>query len=98
MVVPHAAALDLVSLTMAAWIRPVEYALANGADRGIIINKENSYEFGLQDDTGALQGALSPCWRWFGDTRIPIHEWTHVAIGYDQVSELHYVAGVHSET
>ena len=63
---------------MAAWIRPVEYDVA--ADRGIIMNKESSYEFGLEDGTGALQGAFSPCWRWFGTTRVPAHEWTHVGV------------------
>jgi hypothetical protein len=43
------------------------------ADRGIIMNKENSYEFGLEDETGGLQGAFSPCWRWWGTRRIPVH-------------------------
>ena len=98
MVVPPNARLDLNTLTMSAWLRPVDYDLADNADRGIIINKESSYEMGLQDETGALQGAFSPCWRWFGETRIPIHEWTHVAMGFDGANELHYVHGVHQET
>ena len=74
---------------MAAWIRPVEYDVA--ADRGIIMNKESSYEFGLEDNTGALQGAFSPCWRWWGTRLVPMHEWTHVAVGYDGASEVHFV-------
>jgi hypothetical protein len=42
--------------------------------------KEGAYEFGLQDDTGALQGAANGapgkggCWRWFGTVRVPLHE------------------------
>lgn len=98
LVVPPDRHLDLNTLTMSAWLRPVDYDLADNADRGIIMNKESSYEMGLQDETGALQGAFSPCWRWFGETRIPIHEWTHVAMGFDGANELHYVHGVHQET
>ena len=40
------------------------------------------HEMGIEDKTGALQGAFSPCWRWFGVTRAPAHEWTHVATAY----------------
>eukprot|EP01045_Picozoa_sp_COSAG04_P002248 COSAG04_NODE_80_length_28110_cov_13.522847_22_plen_209_part_00 len=98
MVVPPNPRLDLARVTMSGWIRPVEYDIADEGDRGIIMNKENSYEMGLRDETGALQGAFSPCWRWFGDVRVPNHEWTHVAMAYDGTSELHYVHGVHQET
>ena len=82
---------------MSAWVRPITYSLQNGADRGIILNKESSYEMGLEDQTGALQGAFSPCWRWFGVTRVPLHEWTHVAMAYDNTNELHYIHGVLQE-
>ena len=98
MIVPANPRLDVVRITMSAWIRPVEYDIMDQGDRGIIMNKENAYEMGLQDETGALQGAFSPCFRWFGETRIPNHEWTHVAMAYDGTSELHYVHGVHQET
>ena len=81
---------------MMAWVRPVKYDVKQ--DRGIIMNKESSYEFGLQDDTGALQGAASPgCWRWFGTIRIPLHEWTHVAVSFSKTTEHHFVSGVHVE-
>ena len=33
---------------MSAWVRPITYSLQNGADRGIILNKESSYEMGLE--------------------------------------------------
>ena len=98
MVVNYVPQLDLTRVTMSAWIRPVEYNLAETADRGIIMNKEGAYEMGLEDNTGALQGAFSPCWRWFGSVRVPIHEWTHVAMAYDGVSEIHYVHGINQET
>ena len=49
-------ALDADFVTMIAWIRPINYDV--DADRGIIMNKEGSYEMGLQDQTGNLQGAF----------------------------------------
>ena len=76
---------------MIGWIRPVDYAIAYQADRGIIMNKEESYEFGLEDETGALQGAFSPCWRWLGTRLIPLHEWSHVAVGYDGSTQVHFI-------
>ena len=98
LVVPANRRLDIPQATMSAWVRPITYSLQNGADRGIILNKESSYEMGLEDQTGALQGAFSPCWRWFGVTRVPLHEWTHVAMAYDNTNELHYIHGVLQET
>ena len=83
--------LDLTRTTMIAWVRPQSYAVAYEADRGIIMNKESSYEFGLADNTGALQGAFSPCWRWWGSVLIPLHEWTHVAVAYDGTNEAHFI-------
>lgn len=55
--------------------------------------QEGSYELGLQDNNGALQGAFSPCWRWFGTRIIPAHEWTHVGVGYDGATQVHFIAG-----
>ena len=83
--------LDMTRATMLAWIRPQGYAIDYEADRGIIMNKENSYEFGLADNTGALQGAFSPCWRWWGEIIIPLHEWSHVAVSYDGTNEAHFI-------
>ena len=98
MAVPPNPRLDLQTVTMAAWVRPVRYDIRGGADRGIIMNKESSYEMGLEDETGAFQGAFSPCWRWFGVTRVPVHEWTSVAMAYDGTSEIHFIHGVRQET
>ena len=36
------------------------------ADHGIIMNKESSYEMGLENDSGALHSAFSPCYSWWG--------------------------------
>ena len=83
--------LDVPLVTMVAWIRPQSYDIAYNAGMGIIMNKERSYEFGLKDNTGALQGAFSRCWRWWGKVLIPIHEWSHVAIAYDGTSQVHMI-------
>ena len=69
-------ALDVDAVLMLAWIMPAQLDVSG--DRGIIMNKESVYEYGLQDNSGLLQGAFSPCWRWWGSVAVPIEEWTHV--------------------
>ena len=87
---------------MLAWVKPNSYSTTESGgnpDRGIIVNKENSYEMGLENGLGNLQGAFGPgCWRWFGGIRIPIHEWSHTAIVYDGTQEKHYVNGLLGES
>ena len=59
-----------------------------------LLEHQDTYEYGLEDNTGALQGAFSPgCWRWWGSVRIPAHEWTHTAASYDGATETHWVSG-----
>jgi hypothetical protein len=87
---------------MLAWVKPNSYSTREAGgnpDRGIIVNKENSYEMGLENGLGNLQGAFGPgCWRWFGGIRIPLHEWSHTAIVYDGSQEKHYVNGILGES
>ena len=47
--------LDVRLVTMLAWVKPADPYNPPG-DRGIIMNKESTYEFGLLDNDGALQG------------------------------------------
>ena len=62
------------------------------------MNKESAYEFGLQDNVGALQGAFNPgCWRWWGGDIIPLDTWTQVGVGVDGTNEMHYVNGAFTE-
>jgi hypothetical protein len=96
--------LDANFVTMIAWVRPIKYDVT--ADRGIIMNKESSYEMGIEDNTGNLQGAFNSgkyigkkpgstgCWRCYGKIRIPLHDWTHVAVQYDGTKEKQYVNGL----
>lgn len=85
--------LDLLELTMSAWIFPTDYDVIS--DRGIIINKESTYEMGLQDHTGAFQAASNPgCWRWAGTGIIPLSTWTKVTIVFAGGIQKHYINGV----
>ena len=60
--------------------------------------RESTYEFGIQDNTGALQGAFGPgCWRWWGTALLPVNEWTHVAAGVDGTNEKHFINGAFAE-
>ncbi len=84
--------LDVVNLTMSAWVFPTNYNVVS--DRGMIINKESTYEMGLQDNTGAFQAASNPgCWRWAGTRVIPLSTWSKVTIVFAGGIQKHYVNG-----
>ena len=53
--VPVSGALQAINaaVTMAAWVRPTEYEVCG--DVGIIMNKESSFEYGIEANSGALQ-------------------------------------------
>jgi hypothetical protein len=88
--------LDASNVLMLTWVMPTNRDVA--ADRGIVMNKESSYEFGLMDNTGQLQGAFGPgCWRWWGNDVVPLNEWTHVGVGVDGTNERHFVNGAFTE-
>jgi hypothetical protein len=63
--VTSTALLDVATVTMSAWIRPVEYDVSGChydgecpySAHGIIMCKEGAYEMGLEE-TGALQAAF----------------------------------------
>jgi hypothetical protein len=87
--------LDSDLIWMVAWVFPSQLNAA--AASNIIMNKENVYEYGLGGD-GRLQGAFSPCWRWWGTAVLPLDEWTHAVAGIDGASEVHYVNGERMES
>ena len=74
LLVPESPLFDVSLVTMMAWVRPLAYSCqgsafactdeGNSADHAIIMNREHSYEMGLDDVTGALQGAgnIGGCW------------------------------------
>jgi hypothetical protein len=99
--------LDVTNVMMVAWINPSDVGgrqtsadtqLTSDTDIGVVMIKDNAYEFGVEDNSGQLQGAFGPgCWRWWGNAVIPVDEWTHVAVGVDGTSERHFVNGVFTE-
>src|SRR5436309_3302458 len=76
-----AASLDLQGneITITAWIYPTSLGTQN-----IIVNKESSYEIGLNN--GVLQAAVETtatgAWAWGGSLTIPRNVWTHVTFIY----------------
>jgi hypothetical protein len=78
-------AIDLSSnFALETWIYPVG-AGSGGAQGGIILNKENSYEIARYAD-GTIQFALSANgagndWVWFNTNLIaPLNQWSHIAL------------------
>eukprot|EP01052_Picozoa_sp_SAG31_P045453 SAG31_NODE_8302_length_1477_cov_118.462990_1_plen_266_part_10 len=84
-------------MMMLAWVFPAQEGLSSGAGSNIIMNKEDVWEYGV-DDSGTLQAAFSTCWRWWGSAVLPVAEWTHAAAGVDGSNEVHYVNGEQVES
>ena len=59
--------------------------------------RESTYEFGIQDGTGALQGAFGPAAGAGGHCGTALNEWTHVGAGVDGTNEKHFVNGAFAE-
>ncbi|MBN2311450.1 MAG: exo-alpha-sialidase [Candidatus Hydrogenedentes bacterium] len=89
---PHAGSLAFDSgvLTLEAWVCPT----ARKA-HSIIATKEHMFELGLLD--GRLQAAVRAGGEWgpgwVGRTEIPLNEWTHIAMTFDQERIRLYVNG-----
>jgi hypothetical protein len=90
----------LAAVTIAAWVNPS----GPGSDAtfgGIVVSKEAEYEV-ARDAKGNIIWAFAntqPAWNWI-DTgqEIPLNQWTHIAISYDNGLVNTYVNGklVHS--
>jgi hypothetical protein len=94
--VPDSPSLSLAGvagLTAMAW---VSHPGTCSFDRGLIVNKESSYEVGLECASGAIQAALNTTtttWSWFGTRAVPAGTWHHVAVTWDGAAERHYLDG-----
>jgi LruC domain-containing protein len=81
-------------LTMMAWIK---YGGTCSNDRGIILNKENSYEMGIACDASrfyqeAIQISGQP-WFWSGAAAVTTDVWTLVATTWDGSTVRQYING-----
>ncbi|MFZ4111685.1 MAG: YDG domain-containing protein, partial [Ilumatobacteraceae bacterium] len=79
---PDAAAFDLTgNMTVEMWIRPSNVACMTSSTYCQLINKENSYEFGISG--GKLEYALtnsSGSWAWYStDAFLQANVWHHIA-------------------
>ena len=74
------------------------YNTNGSSDRAIIMNKENTYEFAVNNSTGQLQWAIAspgPGWAWFGSGADVRNKWTHgVVTRSSDGTERSYVNGV----
>jgi hypothetical protein len=92
--VPDSSSLDMVGssgFSMLAWI---QHAGGCIADRGILVNKEETYEIGVECATNLLQEAIQlsdGAWTWLGTGAISTTTWQHVAITWDGTTVRHYV-------
>lgn len=94
--VPDGAALDMVGgtkLSVMAWV--MTQGDCAPADRGIILNKEGSYELGIQSSTNVFQEAVNATgtWDWFGTGTVGPGAWRHVSMTFDGATVRHYVDG-----
>lgn len=90
--VPNSTSMNVSYITMSAWVYLTSYSC--GSDRGIIANKENSYEFGVMCNSGYLSSAISPNWAWYNSPdKVPLDKWTFVAVSWDGTHERQYING-----
>jgi prepilin-type N-terminal cleavage/methylation domain-containing protein len=89
--------LNVSTITMTAWVYLTSYSCP--ADRGIIVNKENQYEWGIRCNSGNLDAAISPNWAWYGTTQlVPLNGWHFVAVTWDGNAQNYYIDGQLSQS
>lgn len=95
--VPDSAVLDMTgsaAFAMLAWVQTTGGCAP--ADRGIVLNKENSYEVGIECSANLLQEAIMVTgtpWSWSGTGAVGASAWHHVALSWDGSTVRHYVDG-----
>jgi hypothetical protein len=96
-VVPDSDSLDMLgssALTLLAWIR---HDGGCTGDRGLLLNKESSYELGVECIDALLQDAVivdANGWSWAGTAQVPIGAWQQIALSWDGTTVRHYLNGV----
>ena len=95
--IPDSNSLDATgatTLTIMAWVR---FDGGCAGDRGIIFNKENSYEVGVScSGASQFQEAIntsSTPWGWEGTGVVTAGAWTHTAVTWDGATVRHYLDG-----
>jgi hypothetical protein len=94
--VPDSISLDMLGktgFTMLAWVKN---AGGCAGDRGIVVNKEDTYEIGIECTQNLLQEAIQlsdAIWFWSGTGVVEVVSWQHLAVTWDGVTVRHYVDG-----
>ncbi len=94
--VPDSAGLSMSggnALTVMAWIN---HTGGCASDHGVIVNKEFTYELGVECTSNALQHALwtTPTrWTWLGTRTVTLNQWQHVATTWDGTTARRYIDG-----
>jgi hypothetical protein len=99
--VPDASSLDMLGksgFSLLAWMRN---AGGCSSDRGILLNKENTYEVGIECSQNLMQEAIQLAdgnWFWSGSAPVGVGTWQHVAVTWDGATVRHYVDGAEAFT
>ena len=92
-VIAHNPTLNVYSITMEAWV----YRNTSTVDERMIVNKESSYEMQIGNISNSGQDhfeiAIKPNWVWKNGGFVPLEEWTHVAVTWDQNILRTYING-----
>jgi hypothetical protein len=95
--VPDSQSLDMIggtAMTMMAWIQNDGGC---ASDRGIVLNKENTYEVGIHCAENLAQEAIQlsdGSWFWSGTGPVVTGAWHHLAVTWDGATVRHYLDAV----
>lgn len=98
--IPDSASLSLVGIKAITYMAWVKYASPCNSDRGMILNKENTYEMGIQcSSADYFQEAVQlsdGSWFWTGSTPVVRNTWAHVAVVFDGSKVTQYLNGTNA--
>jgi hypothetical protein len=94
--VPDSSSLDMIGKSGFSLLAWVQNAGGCSSDRGIVLNKENTYEVGVECSQNLFQEAIQLSdgnWFWSGTGALTTESWHHVAVTWDGVTVRHYING-----
>lgn len=97
-VIPDSASLSNVGVNTVSYMAWINYTSPCNSDRGMVLNKESTYEMGINCNGGDyFQEAVqidNGNWFWTGSTLITRSTWQHVGVVYNGSTVTQYVNGV----
>lgn len=96
--IPDCPSLSIVGGSAVSYMAWIYYTSPCNSDRGMILNKESTYEMGVYCGSGDyFQEAVQLTdgnWFWTGTTSIPRNTWVHVAVVWNGTQVQQYMNGV----